>query len=194
MLENRVIVTSLTTLGVVMSAGALVISIVAVEGNSAHPVMSAVAAEVPSSTTNANFAAQPIMPTLESEITEASPSESPLQDNPAPISVTSQATSPVANVSFTRSTANTIPVTNLRPRDLCVHWQIYKWVDSSPNPVRIGEYYEECDSATLEDAEAVPYSLINQENKMLRDQLSFIVGRLEWEDYLQLSSEYAQLH
>jgi hypothetical protein len=157
-------------------------------------VASAVVAEIPSSTINADFVAQPIVPTVESEIEEASLSSVPPQNNSAPISVTSQVTSPVANASFTRSTDNTVPVTNVRPRDLCVHWQIYKWVDTSPNPVRIGEYYEECDSAAVEDAEAVPYSLISQENMMLRDQLSFIVGRLEWEDYLQLSSEYAQLH
>jgi len=67
-------------------------------------------------------------------------------------------------------------------------------VDASPNPVRIGEYYEKCDSAPSEDAEAVPYSLINQEPKLLRDQLSFIVGHLEWGDYLQFLSEHSQIH
>ena len=174
-----------------MSSAALIISIVAAEDHSSHPVNSAVVAEIPASKAFiTNSTARPI----ESPIVEASISESLSGDGVAPISVMPEPTSPVANVSYSRLTPITSPDARLRSRNLCVHWQIYKWVDASPNPVRIGEYYEECDFVPDEDAEAVPYSLINQENKLLRDQLSFIVGRLEWEDYLQLSSEYSQLH
>ena len=174
-----------------MAAAALFISIIAAEDHSSHPVNSAVVAEIPVST---DFITNSTAPPIDSPIVEASISESLAGDGVAPIPVMSEPTSPVANVSYSRLTPNTSPDARLRSRNLCVHWQIYKWVDMSPNPVRIGEYYEECDFIPEEDAEAVPYSLINQENKLLRDQLSFIVGRLEWEDYLQLSSEYSQLH
>ena len=176
-----------TTLEVVMSVAALFISILAAEDHSNHTVTSAVVAEI---LVSADFITNSTASPIDSPIIEVSISETPAGDGSAPIPLMSEPTSPVANVSY----SNIPPDARLNSHNLCVHWQIYKWVDASPNPVRIGKYYEECDSAPSEDAEAVPYSLINQQNKLLRDQLSFIVGCLEWEDYLQLSSEYSQLH
>ena len=109
------------------------------------------------------------------------------------ISVASAPTIPVANLSITHPIANASILAAAVSSDLCVHWQIYKWVDVSQKPVQIAEYYENCDALDPRDTELVPYSLINLENQALRDQLSFIVGRLQWRDYLQLSREYAQL-
>lgn len=84
------------------------------------------------------------------------------------------------------------PEQNLPP-PLCVHWKIYGYDAGTNSSNLISEFYETCGEDVTTSLDLLPESLVRAENTALRDQLSFLVRQFTWEEYFELSHQYAQL-
>ncbi len=77
------------------------------------------------------------------------------------------------------------------PAPLCVHWKIFRHNAVTNRAEVVAEFFESCDESVATTDDLVPERLVRLENAALREQLSFIVGQLSWEDYLTISRRYA---
>lgn len=93
---------------------------------------------------------------------------------------------PVAEpVSFLGDSENDIPA------PLCVHWKVFRHNAVTNGAEVVAEFFESCDEETTTSQESVPERLVRLENSALREQLSFIVSQLSWDEYLTISEQYA---
>ena len=92
----------------------------------------------------------------------------------------------VEPISFRSDAAQEIPA------QLCVHWKIFRHNDVTGRVEVIAEFFESCDEAIATTDELLPERFVRLENAALREQLSFIVSQLSWDEYLTISRRYAQ--
>lgn len=78
------------------------------------------------------------------------------------------------------------------PSPLCVHWKIFRHNAVTSEAEVVAEFFESCDEKIATTAEPIPERLVRLENTALREQLSFILGQLDWDEYLAISRRYAQ--
>lgn len=78
------------------------------------------------------------------------------------------------------------------PPLLCVHWKIFRHNADTSEAEIVAEFFESCDEELATANEPIPERLVRLENTALREQLSFILGQLDWDEYLAISRRYAQ--
>ena len=101
-------------------------------------------------------------------------------------SLSRKALSVAEPISFRRDAAQEIPA------PLCVHWKVFRHDAVTGSAEVVAEFFESCDETIATTGEPVPDRLVRLENAALREQLSFIVSQLSWEEYLTVSRRYAQ--
>ena len=78
------------------------------------------------------------------------------------------------------------------PEPLCVQWKVFRHDAVTGRVEVVAEFFESCDEAIATTDELLPERFVRLENAALREQLSFIVGQLSWDEYLTISRRYAQ--
>ncbi len=78
------------------------------------------------------------------------------------------------------------------PQALCVHWKVFRHNPVTNGAEVIAEFFESCDENVTTTSESVPERFVRLENAALREQLSYIVSQLTWDEYLTSSERYSQ--